>query len=283
MEHTSKSAVARLAAVQNHLAIQPCFHRYAIHNDKPTGPTDLARERANASFMVDDMSEVLYQGKENVEAMSIAYQMIQRDPDLRLRTGHQYDLTQAQDREQTMRQIVRAVELKKQIKDKRLRQALLSAMCYYSESFTMRMYVHEMLFQQALTLFGSAEQQDKWIDDIVNWRVIGCFAMTELGHSSNLRGLETTSTYDRATNEWVIHSPTLTSTKWWIGMAGETATHTVAICQTLVDGENQGINWFIVPLRNTKTGKLLPGVTCGDIGHKSSRQGLDNGWIQFTS
>lgn len=49
---------------------------------------------------------------------------------------------------------------------------------------------------------------------------------TELGHSSNLRGLETTSTYDRATNEFVIHSPTLTATKWWIGMSGETATHT---------------------------------------------------------
>jgi len=57
----------------------------------------------------------------------------------------------------------------------------------------------------------------------------------------------------------------------------------VAICQTVVDGECHGINWFIVPLRDPKTGRLLPGVTCGDIGHKSSRQGLDNGWIQFTS
>ncbi|KAF9198843.1 fatty-acyl coenzyme A oxidase, partial [Podila verticillata] len=45
---------------------------------------------------------------------------------------------------------------------------------------------------------------------------------------------------------------------------------------------NHGINWFIVPLRDPVTGKLLPGVTCGDIGHKAARQGLDNGWIQFT-
>jgi acyl-CoA oxidase len=28
---------------------------------------------------------------------------------------------------------------------------------------------------------------------------------------------------------------------------------------------------------------LKPGVTAGDIGHKAGRQGLDNGWIQFTS
>ncbi|KAF9157160.1 acyl-Coenzyme A oxidase, partial [Mortierella sp. AD011] len=278
-----ESSLARLILVQNHLSIQPCFHQHAIHNDNPTGPADLDRERANASFNVEEMTEVLYEGKENVEAMRLAYQIIQRDPDLRMSGGHHFDLTRAEDREQTMRQIARAVEYVRQIKEPRLRQAFLNAMALYSESYSMRMYVHDMLFRQAMLLFGSPEQQDKWMDDIINWRVIGCFAMTELGHSSNLRGLETTSTYDHATNEWVIHSPTLTSTKWWIGMSGETATHTVAICQTVVDGVNHGINWFIVPLRNPKTGKLLPGVTCGDIGHKYGRQGLDNGWIQFTA
>lgn len=69
MESPSHTASARLAAVQNHLTIQPCFHRHAIHNDQPTGPADLARERANASFKVEDMTEVLFRGKENVEAM----------------------------------------------------------------------------------------------------------------------------------------------------------------------------------------------------------------------
>lgn len=103
--------------------------------------------------------------------------MIQRDPDLRMREGHHYDLTRAEDREQTMRQIARTIELKKTIKDPRLRQALFMAMAFYSESYSMRMYVHDMLFKQALMLFGTSEQQDKWMDDIENWRVIGCFAM----------------------------------------------------------------------------------------------------------
>ncbi|KAG0005090.1 acyl-Coenzyme A oxidase [Modicella reniformis] len=275
--------IAAEIAVQSHLAIQPCFHQHAIHNDKPTGPADLTRERANASFNVEDMTEVIYHGKKNVEAMNIAYQMIQRDPDLRMREGHVFDMTRVEEREQTMRQIARVIQIKKQTKDPRLVQVVFKALSFYSESFSMRIYVHEMLFRQALKLFGTAEQQDKWMDAIDNWRAIGCFAMTELGHSSNLRGLETTSTYDPATDEWVIHSPTLTSTKWWIGMSGETATHTVAICQTIVGGENHGINWFIVPLRDPKTGKLLTGITCGDVGHKYSRQGLDNGWIQFTA
>jgi len=94
-----------------------------------------------------------------------------------MREGHHYDLTRAEDREQTMRQIARTIQLKKEIKDPQLQQALFKAMSYYSESFSMRMYVHEMLFRQALRLFGTADQQDKWMDDIENWRVIGCFAM----------------------------------------------------------------------------------------------------------
>ncbi len=32
-----------------------------------------------------------------------------------------------------------------------------------------------------------------------------------------IRGLETTATYDPKTEEFVLHSPTLTSTKWWPG------------------------------------------------------------------
>ena len=32
-----------------------------------------------------------------------------------------------------------------------------------------------------------------------------------------IRGLETTATYDPQTQEFVMHSPTLTSLKWWVG------------------------------------------------------------------
>jgi len=68
-EPASTVAVARLAAVKSQLTIQPCFHRHAIHNDQPTGPADLARERANASFPVNEMTKVLFRGEENVKAL----------------------------------------------------------------------------------------------------------------------------------------------------------------------------------------------------------------------
>jgi len=34
---------------------------------------------------------------------------------------------------------------------------------------------------------------------------------------TNVRALETTATYDPKTEQFVIHSPTLTSSKWWPG------------------------------------------------------------------
>lgn len=42
-------------------------------------------------------------------------------------------------------------------------------------------------------------------------------SQTELGHGTFVRGLETTATYDPKTKEFVLHSPTLTSYKWWPG------------------------------------------------------------------
>lgn len=67
-------------------------------------------------------------------------------------------------------------------------------------------------------------------------KILGCFAMTELGHGSYIRGFETTATYDKKSQEFVINSPTDTSTKFWIGMAGQTATHSVVYARLLIDG-----------------------------------------------
>lgn len=96
-----------------------------------------------------------------------------------------------------------------------------------------------------------------------------------------MRDIETVATYDANTDEFILDSPTVTSTKWWIGMAGQTATHTVVIAQTVVNGKNVGLNWFVVQLRSKYTGELEPNVMIGDIGQKVGHAGVDNGWIQF--
>jgi acyl-CoA oxidase len=56
---------------------------------------------------------------------------------------------------------------------------------------------------------------------------MGCYAQTELGHGSDVSGLETTAILDLTTDEFVINSPTPTSTKYWPGGLGLWANHAV--------------------------------------------------------
>lgn len=45
--------------------------------------------------------------------------------------------------------------------------------------------------------------------------------MTELGHGSNVMGIETEATYDESSAEFVINTPTDTASKFWIGGAAQ--------------------------------------------------------------
>lgn len=47
--------------------------------------------------------------------------------------------------------------------------------------------------------------------------MVGSYAQTELGHGSNVAGLETTATYDKDTDEFIIHTPTFKAAKFWPG------------------------------------------------------------------
>lgn len=69
------------------------------------------------------------------------------------------------------------------------------------------------MFIPAIKGQGTDEQQKKWLPLAQKMQLIGCYAQTELGHGSNVQGLETTATFDPQTDEFVIHSPTLTSSK----------------------------------------------------------------------
>jgi len=57
---------------------------------------------------------------------------------------------------------------------------------------------------------------------------MGCFALTELGHGSNVKGVETTATYDKENKEFILHTPTEKAMKFWIGGASKTS-NTAAI------------------------------------------------------
>lgn len=119
--------------------------------------------------------------------------------------------------------------------------------------------------------------------DIDNARIMGCYAQTELGHGSNVAGIETIATLDMKTDEWVVHSPTPTSTKYWPGGMGRWANHAAVFAQCLVDGNNYGVQCFLVPIRDFETHLPLKGVRVGDLGTKLGYHSKDNGWLMMDS
>jgi hypothetical protein len=76
----------------------------------------------------------------------------------------------------------------------------------------------------------------------------------------------------------VIHSPTLSSTKFWPGGLGHTCTHAIVYARLLLGLTDHGVHPFMVPLRCAKTHAKLPGVDCGDIGPKHGYNAMDNGY-----
>lgn len=79
------------------------------------------------------------------------------------------------------------------------------------------MAVHFVMFLPTILGQGTTEQQVEWLGRAWGMNILGTYAQTELGHGTFIRGLETTATYDSSTEEFILHSPTITSYKWWPG------------------------------------------------------------------
>lgn len=107
---------------------------------------------------------------------------------------------------------------------------------------------------------------------------MGCFCLTEIGHGSNSKSMQTKATYDKCRKEFILHSPNFEAAKCWAGSLAENATHAVIYAQLITsDGVQHGLHAFFVPLRDPSTMLSYPGVTIGDMGEKIGLNGIDNG------
>jgi acyl-CoA oxidase len=137
------------------------------------------------------------------------------------------------------------------------------------------------LFGGAILQLGSDRHHAAYLADLMSGKAMGCFAMTETGHGSNVQALGTTATYDAATQEFVITTPDKSARKDYIGNAARHAELAVVFAQLVPapGAESEGVHAFVVPIR--KNGKPVPGVRIEDCGHKMGLKGVDNGRIWF--
>ncbi|KAL8926411.1 MAG: hypothetical protein Q9208_002954 [Pyrenodesmia sp. 3 TL-2023] len=139
--------------------------------------------------------------------------------------------------------------------------------------------LHVSMFLITLRDQGTPEQHRLFLEKAEKYEFIGCYAQTELGHGSNVRGLETTATWNPDDKTFTIHSPHLTASKWWIGSLGRTANHAVVMAQLIINGRSCGPHPFVVQVRDLKTHEPLENVHVGDIGPKFGYNTMDNGFL----
>ncbi|KAI4319762.1 hypothetical protein MLD38_033324 [Melastoma candidum] len=289
------SAARRARVLNNHLAPTPFPRSELLKNPCLSyEPPELSLAGSGSDpFPVSDMRCLL--DGHNVAERDWLFNLMIRSPlfnprDLggRVFVCPDYNQTMEQQREATMKRIEYLSEkgvfdgwlTGKTVEEEFRKFALLEVVTIFDHSLSIKLGVHFFLWGGAIKFFGTERHHVKWLKDTENYVVKGCFAMTELGHGSNVRGIETVTTYDSRTGEFIINTPCESAQKYWIGGAANHATHTVAFSQLIINGINQGVHAFIVQIRDAD-GNLCPNIRIADCGHKIGLNGVDNGRIWF--
>lgn len=165
------------------------------------------------------------------------------------------------------------------IDDMPLYANIFEYLMFVDGSLTIKFGVQFGLFGGSVEKLGTKKHHDRYLKHIGEAKVLGCFAMTETGHGSNVRGIKTTATYNTEDGTITIHTPGKNDNKEYIGNALHGTMATV-FAQLIVKGKNRGVHAILVPLRD-KDHTLMPGITIEDSGYKLGLNGVDNGKIWF--
>ncbi|MFJ8865243.1 acyl-CoA dehydrogenase [Streptomyces sp. NPDC102473] len=117
--------------------------------------------------------------------------------------------------------------------------------------------IHYNLFLGSLLDHDCVGRRD--LSDYLTMRRIGTFLCTEVAHGNNAAAMETTATYDRERDGFVLHTPNAGAQKFMpnTSPAGGAKSGLVA-ARLVADGGDHGVRLFLVPL--TDDTQALPGI-----------------------
>ncbi|HEX2752944.1 MAG TPA: acyl-CoA dehydrogenase [Alphaproteobacteria bacterium] len=159
---------------------------------------------------------------------------------------------------------------------------IVEVIAHQDMSLAVKQGVQFGLFGMSMYSLGTDKHHSQYLPDIMSGKLLGGFAMTEVGGGSDVQGITTEAVYDHATRSFTLNSPDESAKKAYIGNAALHGEMMVVFAQLKMspDGESQGVHAFMVPIRD-KAGNTKSGVTIEDCGHKVGLNGIDNGYLSF--
>ena len=151
---------------------------------------------------------------------------------------------------------------------------------YHDLSLVVKYGVQFGLFGGSIHRLGTKRHHDKYLEAVGRLDLPGCFAMSEYGHGSNVRDIETTARYHAETEEFIINTPHDAARKEWIGNAAAHGQLATVFAQLHIGDAAYGVHAFLVPIRGAD-GVSKPDVRIADCGEKVGLNGVDNGRLWF--
>jgi len=182
-------------------------------------PADpLVAERAGASFDTTTLAAALAGGRENLAARRALDLEMSRDPALSA-SLRRHGMPRAQERELSAIAVRRFIELLRNDETEETRRARSFLFALAWPGAHGRASNHMDLFLPCIRALASDAQLERWVPAAESFRMLGCFACTELGHGSFVRGLETTATFVPAAAGrpacLEVHTPSDSAQKCW--------------------------------------------------------------------
>lgn len=240
--------------------------------DLPKGPLDIYRKRATFNWK---LLKLQIFGEDCIAFENSLWKFIESRPEFRKKSSMTLD------EERRVCQTRLRLLWDNQIIHPVLHAEWFNVLFFYDASVPIKIGVLRAMVVNAMYQLGS-EHHHHIAEKFENGDFTGCFALTEISHGTNAKGMQTTATYDKKTKCFVLHSADFKAAKCWVGGLGKVATHAFVFAKLITpDGKNHGLHNFLVPIRDPKTFLPYPGVIVGDMGEKISLNGIDNGFVMF--